>query len=244
MTTLVLGATGATGRLLVQQLLDRGEVVRVIVRAPESLPEAVRAHERCEVVHASLLDLSDSELGTHLRGCRAVVSCLGHRMTFAGVFGPPWRLVTEALRRVARAARSGGASEPVRLVLMSTTGVRDRALGERISFAQTCVIALLRLLVPPHADNERAAAVLQREIAADDPALEWVAVRPDGLTDADAVTAYDVHPSPTRSAIFDAGSTSRINVAHFMANLVTGDEAWRTWKGRMPVIYDREASRG
>jgi hypothetical protein len=30
-----------------------------------------------------------------------------------------------------------------------------------------------------------------------------------------------VLPSPTRSAIFDAGQTNRINVAHFVASLVT-----------------------
>lgn len=32
--------------------------------------------------------------------------------------------------------------------------------------------------------------------------------------------------------------TSRINVAHFMADLITDDDTWRRWKGRMPVIYD------
>ena len=31
MTTLVVGASGATGRLLVEQLLNRGEVVKIIV---------------------------------------------------------------------------------------------------------------------------------------------------------------------------------------------------------------------
>ena len=65
-------------------------------------------------------------------------------------------------------------------------------------------------------------------------------MRPDGLIDEDAVTEYDVHPSPIRSAIFDAGQVSRINVAHFMAELITNDETWQTWKGQMPVIYSRE----
>ena len=46
MTTLVVGASGATGRLLVEQLLGRGQQIRVIVRVspgeasptPENLP--------------------------------------------------------------------------------------------------------------------------------------------------------------------------------------------------------------
>ena len=41
MTTLLLGATGATERLLTEQLLQRGEHVRVIIRAPERLPDWV-----------------------------------------------------------------------------------------------------------------------------------------------------------------------------------------------------------
>jgi uncharacterized protein YbjT (DUF2867 family) len=38
MTILVVGASGATGRLLVQHLLDRGQNVKIIVRSPEKLP--------------------------------------------------------------------------------------------------------------------------------------------------------------------------------------------------------------
>lgn len=38
MTVLVLGATGATGRLLVRQLLDRGLKVKAIVRSPDRIP--------------------------------------------------------------------------------------------------------------------------------------------------------------------------------------------------------------
>ena len=61
-----------------------------------------------------------------------------------------------------------------------------------------------------------------------------------GLIDKDEVTPYDVHPSPTRSAIFDAGKTSRINVAHFMALLMTDQAEWSKWRGQMPVIYNRD----
>ena len=39
MATLIVGASGATGRLLVQELLNCGESVRVIVRANSNLSE-------------------------------------------------------------------------------------------------------------------------------------------------------------------------------------------------------------
>lgn len=122
---------------------------------------------------------------------------------------------------------------------MNTTGNRNRNIDEPISFAQSCVIGLLRLLVPPHVDNENAADYLRTEIGQKDKAVEWVAVRPDGLIDEDVVSEYELHCSPIRSAIFDAGNTSRINVAHFMADLITEKVVWDKWKGQMPVIYNK-----
>ena len=68
--------------------------------------------------------------------------------------------------------------------------------------------------------------------------LEWTAVRPDGLIDEEKVSEYEIHPSPIRSAMFNAGKTSRINVAHFMANLIADNKTWNKWKGQMPVIYN------
>ena len=94
---------------------------------------------------------------------------------------------------------------------MNTTGNCNRDLEEKISFAERIVIGLLRALLPPHADNEDAADYLRVEVGQDDPGIEWAAVRPDGLIDAEEVSPYELHPSPTRSAIFDAGRTSRIN---------------------------------
>lgn len=186
-----------------------------------------------------MLELTESELAKHVRGCVAVASCLGHNLTLKGLFGPPWRLVTHATRRLCQAIKENGSGTPVRFILMNTTGVRNRDLDERISFYQKIVIGLLRLLLPPHADNEAAADYLRTQIGSDDAAIDWTVVRPDDLTDETDVTAYDLHASPIRSAIFDAGKTSRINVAHFMAELATDDTLWNAWKGGMPVIYNR-----
>ena len=121
----------------------------------------------------------------------------------------------------------------------NTTGNRNRDLDEQISYTQKCVIGLLRLLLPPHVDNEKAADYLRTEVGQHDRVIEWVAVRPDNLIDESEVTEYEMHVSPTRSAIFDAGTTSRINVAHFMAELMTDDNLWSSWKGQMPVIYNK-----
>lgn len=239
MTLLIVGASGATGRQLVKQALDSGQAVKAVVRSLDSLPENIINHAQLTVVQASVLVLSDAQLAEHVRGCGAVVSCLGHNMTFSGLFGRPRWLVTDATRRLCEAIRKNQPIEPVKFVLMNTTGNRNRDLDERISFGQNCVIGLIRLLLPPHADNERAAEYLRVNVGQIDPQIEWAAIRPDSLIDQNHVTDYEIHPSPTRSAIFDAGKTSRINVANFMLVLINDRNAWRTWKGRMPVIYDR-----
>ncbi|MFT7688823.1 MAG: 3'-phosphoadenosine 5'-phosphosulfate sulfotransferase, partial [Candidatus Azotimanducaceae bacterium] len=88
-------------------------------------------------------------------------------------------------------------------------------------------------------DNEKAADYLRLNIGQDDKRIEWVVVRPDGLIDESDVSEYDIHPSPTRDALFNAGSISRINVAHFMSTLISDNNLWIKWKGKMPVIYDK-----
>ena len=125
---------------------------------------------------------------------------------------------------------------------MNTAGNRNRDLNEPISFGQKCVIGLIRLLLPPHVDNEKAADYLRTEVGQNNPLIEWVAVRPDDLIDSEKVTEYEIHASPIRSAIFDAGKTSRINVGHFMAALISDNKLWNKWKGQMPVIYNKSSN--
>jgi hypothetical protein len=176
----------------------------------------------------------------HVKGCNAVASCLGHNLSFKGIYGHPRRLVSDTTRRLCKAIKANKPKIPVKFVLMNTAGNSNRDLHERISFGEKCVIWLLRLLLPPHADNENAADFLRTEIGQKDSEIEWVAVRPDNLTNEREQTKYKEYPSPMRSAIFDAGTTSRINVGHFMAELITNYDTWNKWKGQMPVIYNED----
>jgi nucleoside-diphosphate-sugar epimerase len=240
MSILIAGATGATGRLLAEELIDRGQHIRVIVRTPDNLPGRVRNHKNCMVIPGSLLDLSDEELIRHVQDCHAIASCLGHNLTWKGIYGQPRRLVTEATRRLCEAVMANKAGKPVKFVLMNTAGNSNRDLDEPVSFGQKIVTGLIRILLPPHVDNEKAADYLRTRIGQHQKMIEWVAVRPDSLTNEEKITPYDAYPSPVRSALFDPGKTSRINVSHFMAGLITDDRFWAEWKGQMPVIYNRE----
>jgi len=168
MNYLIVGATGATGKLLAEQLLERGHFVKVIVRSPEKLPETVRNHKNLSVIRASVLDLSDAEMAQHVKGCDAVASCLGHNITFKGMYGHPRKLVTDATRRLCQAIRTNNPEGKTKFVLMNTTGNRNRDLDEPITFAEKAVVGLLRLLLPPHVDNEQAADYLRTEVGQND----------------------------------------------------------------------------
>ncbi|MGB5339433.1 MAG: NAD(P)-binding oxidoreductase, partial [Gammaproteobacteria bacterium] len=224
--------------LLVQQLLDSGASVKIVIRAGSDIPETIASHDNLTIIRASILDLGEVEIAKLIEGCSAAASCLGHNLNFKGIYGHPRRLVTDTTRRLCEAIRVNKPEMPVKFVLMNTAGNCNRDIPERITFGQTCVIWLLRLLLPPHVDNEKAAEYLRREVGQDDSQIEWVAVRPDTLTNENEVTDYEVYPSPVRSAIFNSGTTSRINVGHFMAKLVTDRNTWAKWRGQMPVIYN------
>lgn len=238
MTTLIVGASGATGRLLIEQLLNQGEKVKIIVRSKNSLPDSLIQNNQLTITEASLLDMTNAELLAQVQGCHAVTSCLGHNLTFQGLFGQPRRLVCDAVQRLCDAIEKTAPDTPVKFILMNSTGNKNSQAGETVSAAQSVVIGLIRHLIPPHADNEMAAAYLQSNFGSKQKVIEWAAVRPDSLVDENVVTEYTVHASPTRSAIFDAGKTSRMNVASFISQLVINNDVWRKWKFQMPVVYN------
>ena len=163
-------------------------------------------------------------------------------MTFKGLFGHPRKLVTDATRRLCEAIKSNNPNKTVKFVLMNTIANSNRDIQEHNSIGHRLVIGLLRLLLPPHADNEEASDYLRTRIDQNNDKIEWAAVRPSGLIDVNEVTEYDAYSSPLGSAIFDSGKISRINVGHFMADLITDSKIWNKWKGQMPVIYNKDTS--
>ena len=239
MKALIAGATGATGRHLVAHLLQNQCAVTLIVRSKSRLPETIQQDPLATIIEASILKLSDAEMAELVKDCDAVASCLGHNLHLKGIYGKPRKLVTDATCRLCKAIQANQPTKPIKFVLMNTAGNRNRDLNEPITVGERVVVGLLRGLLPPHPDNEQAADYLRTQIGQNHKMIEWVAVRPDTLINEEQVSTYEVHPSPTRSAIFNPGKTSRINVGHFMGELIMNEELWREWKGQMPVIYNK-----
>ena len=235
---LVVGASGATGKLLVAELLNRDFGVIAIVRASSSLRSRFGHYSDYHEVSANISEMTEAELTPHLAGCEVVFSCLGHKLTFQGMFGKPRRLVADTMEKLSRVIHALKPDKKVMVILMNTSGNSNRDLPENPPLSQRMVISLLRVLIPPHIDNEKAADFLRTRIGQHHQFIEWTAVRPGSLTDEAAVTKYVIQPSPARNVIFDDGTTSRINVAHFMASLSTDADLRCDWRGKMPVIYN------
>ena len=236
-TILVAGATGKTGGPLVQQALAQGHDVRVIVRCRTRLPAEVLEHPKLTILEASILELSDAQLADSVKGCDAVVSCLGHVISFQGIFGAPRKLCTEAVQRLCQAIEANKPASPVRFILMNTVGVTNPELQERRTWSEKGVLTLLRWCIPPHRDNELAAQYLHNHVGASNGYVQWCSVRPDSLVD-ENVSTYDVVASPV-TGIFSGRPTARSNVAHFMLELLEDDTLWEIWKFKMPVIMNR-----
>ncbi len=234
MLVLLVGGTGRTGRLVLQQLLGRGIRVRAIVRASGKLPSEVAGHPNLTVVEARLLSLRDEELQEHLRGCDAVISCLGHVISLRGIFGSPRDLVTEATMRMCRGVEALRPAEPVKFILMSSVSVhRPGGLDTRRGSFERAFLRVLCAVLPPAKDNQRAADFLLTNATT---FVHWVIVRPDSLLAGD-VSAYATHEGLVNS-LFSPGSTNMANIAHFMGELLTNPDAWAEWKGKMPVVVN------
>ena len=125
MMILVVGATGKTGSLLVEQLLEGGHQVRVVARSPQKFSAALINNSNLSIVEAAVLDLSDKQLEEQVKDCSAVVSCLGHSLDFKGMFGHPRTLCTTAAMRLCKAIEKNNSSVPVKFILMNSVGVRN-----------------------------------------------------------------------------------------------------------------------
>lgn len=237
LTVLLVGGTGRTGQRVLEQLLSCGISVRVIVRSAQKLPAGASENSKLTVIEADLLSLSDEDLLRQVRGCDAVISCLGHVTSLKGVFGPPRDLVTRMTTRLCRAIEALKPAKPVKFILMNSVSVNHPGgLDTRRGMFEKAFLWMLRGMIPPAKDNQQAVNFLYGNIGTTNPSMQWVAVRPDTLLEGD-VSEYTLHETLV-SSLFKPDSTNMANVARFMCELVTNPKTWDDWKEKLPVIIN------
>lgn len=237
MKTLVIGASGATGRLVVKQLIKRNINVRIVVRAAAITADEIKIDSRIEIVKGNIYDFDIEKFKELLNDCDSIICCLGHNISFKGIFGPPHRLVSNTVKKIYNAIEELGTSP--KFILMSTTAYTNKNIGELNTKGEKIIFSLLKLFLPPHKDNMLSADYLIYKIGANTKS-EWVAVRPDSLFDEESESDYEVVNCKKRSPIFNPGKTSRMNVSCFMAELISDNDLWQLWRYNTPVIYNKE----
>ncbi len=186
MRLLILGATGGTGRAVVEQACARGHQVTALVRSPQKLGAlsdgvTVRRGD----------PLSVTELRAVLPDHDAVITALG----------PPGpgrtTVLRESGRSIVEAMNAGG---PRRLLVVSVAVLFHDAGLVTALFRHT----LLRNIVADAAEMERSVM---------SSGLDWTIARPPRLTNGPLTRLYrvaDDHMPPGRMWV------SRADVAHFL----------------------------
>ncbi|WP_167480827.1 NAD(P)-dependent oxidoreductase [Mesorhizobium waimense] len=201
MELLIFGASGATGRVLVQAALAEGHAVSAFVRTPGKL--AIR-HERLTVIVGDVADRQAVE--RTVAGHDAVLSCLGvgvplkHDPAVVAGIG----FIVDALQRTG----------PARLIYLSFLGVHDSRHQLGLLLGGIVVPLLLRHEVADHEAKER--LIVQS-------GLDWTIVRPPKLSNGAATgrLRHDngIHAKPLLPTM------ARADVAAFMLGQV-GDTTY------------------
>jgi putative NADH-flavin reductase len=203
----VFGASGRTGRPLVEQALARGHEVRALVRDPSKLQVK---HERFVVIRGNVLDAA--KVGETITGTDAVLSALGQTKT------SPKDVQTRGTENIVAAMEKHGAR---RLVSLTGAGVRDE-LDEPKLVDKAITFLLKRLQPDVLEDGVRHAEAIEAS------GLEWVIVRGPRLTEGPKKGDYRVGMIGKNSGT----QISRADLAEFMLDQLTTDAHLR----QMPVV--------
>lgn len=195
----MIGATGATGRHVLDSALKSGDAITVLARRPEALDDV---RDRITVIAGDAT--SPDDVARAMRGRDAVIATLGRRKSLRAR-----DLFTRAAEAVVIAAGRTGVS---RLVWMSSFGVgdtfRDAAILQKIVYR-----TLLRDLYRNKSASER----IIRESG-----LDWTIVYPTSLFDGPLTGKYR---ADDRIRMKGYPRISRADVADFLCKAVR-DDGW------------------
>lgn len=190
MKFLVLGATGRTGRLLVEKALDEGHQITALVRRPDA-----EIDPRAQIAVGSVTNAA--AIAAAAMGHDAVISALGVKSARKTP-----TLITDTVRAVIAAAQTSGVE---RFIIVSAFGV-----GDSLADASFLTAPLFRtVLRKTYADKAESEKLLK---ASD---LQWTIEYPGALNDRNSThyTATQID-GVEKLPIFPA--TSRANVADFL----------------------------
>nr|WP_246710513.1 MULTISPECIES: SDR family oxidoreductase [unclassified Martelella] len=194
---LVLGATGGTGRAIVQRLNDLGHVPVALVRSPEKAKDLNAVIVEGDASDAAALDKA-------MAGVDVVISALGTPVS-------PFRQVTllsTATKAVISAMKRRGIR---RLVAITGIGAGNSRGHGGFLFNRIIMPLLLRNV---YADKDRQEALIAGS------GLDWVVVRPSVLNDKPRRGAVRALLDPAQ---FSGGTIAQTDAADFVVDQIESD---------------------
>jgi putative NADH-flavin reductase len=200
----IIGATGGTGRSAVEQALAQGHSVKALARTPSKLD---LTHPDLEIIEGNVLNAAD--VTACLEGTEAVIVALGNTPN------NPDLVVTDGTRNVIAGMRALGIR---RLIAVTSLGVGD-SKDQVPFFFRTLMRTVLRKAME---DKEQQEQLIRAS------GLDWIIVRPGGLTNGPFTGRYTAGAGRDISA----GQVARADVADFLLKQLTDD----TYLHQTPAI--------
>ena len=218
MHILILGATGRTGRILLNEALKRGHSINVLVSHKGNLKSNVNLVNVHEGTPLNRYTLADA-----MRGCDAILSTLN----ISRVSDYPWAklrtskdFLSSSMQNVIETAKEQNLS---RIIVTTAWGVGETKKDIPFWFRWLIKNSNIRFA---YFDHDRQEEMLQQS------GIKWTIVRPVGLTDSEKekevrVTLYK-SPKPSLTI-------SRRNVALFMLDVLEKN----LYNRECPVISEK-----
>ncbi|HTK20215.1 MAG TPA: NAD(P)H-binding protein [Mucilaginibacter sp.] len=218
MHILILGSTGRTGRLLLQEALKRGHRVTILISHKGALkinPGLVEMYEGTPLNQFTLADA--------MRGCDAILSTLN----ISRISDFPWSklrtskdFLSASMKHIVEAATENNIK---RIVITTAWGVAETRKDIPFWFRWLIDNSNIRY---PYRGHEEQEALLKASN------LDWTIVRPVGLTDSEKIreikVTFDRQPKPSLTI-------SRRNVALFMLDALEKN----LYNRQCPVISEK-----
>ena len=199
---LIIGATGGTGRQLVEQALTAGHDVTALVRDLEK----IRArHERLRVVQGDILDFNSLDLA--VADQEAILSSLGTKSVFRPVI-----IFSEGTTNLLKAMTQ---HDVRRLICITGIGAGD-SRGHGGFFYDKIILPIFLKRI--YQDKDKQEEIIRKSDR------DWTIVRPGFLTNGPPKGNYRVLTDLTRVTV---GRISRADVAAFMLAQLNSDRYLR-----------------
>lgn len=198
-TIAIIGATGATGRFLLRNALERNFNIKVLARTPQKLDEY---KDRIEIIEGSVSDVAT--VSKLVEGCDVVLSTLGTSKK-------PHYIVEKGVKTILEAIQANNST--ARFIHMSAVGLGDSIIQCRNSWLWTFIVKVTFPLIGSElfADMERAETLITQA-----KGVKAVIMRAAVLDNKPARGYIVRQPDEPAGKMF----ISRDDIAHFMLDAV------------------------